>query len=372
MREKRDLIIISLSLGIFLIILVVVSLIGLKIEAKPKLVSPIAKIAQGESEEVPKRSISHYITTSQEFLNQARSLANNNSNQTPEQKKEILDKVAKALAVINQGVQAYPQDDRVYSQRASIYQSLTPFVSEAAKYAINDLVQAIQINDKNPDYYQRLANLYQQTGDFENAASAFFNAHRLSPTDNQTLFNLAVALEKSGQIDKAIRYYDKLIALLPADDQNLATLKKQKANLEKLLVNSQLEYLSEPGMELVPEKPANPPQPILGTDELPLEQASLAGQLIIASPEEKEELFSVMGKASINAKSGMGVLPAGQIEVTIKNNHVTSEKQIVIVPSSDTQNKVLYLIAKKAGEWFKVGLDKPIEANIEFNWWIID
>ena len=378
MKQKRDLIIISFSLGIFLIILMVVSLIGLKIQAKPKLVSPVAKVAQNEPEENKKRSISYYITTSQEFLNQASSLANNNSDQTIEQKQEIIDKVEKALAIINQGIQAYPQDDRVYAQRASIYQSLIPFIPKVGKRAIADLVQATQINSKNPDYYRRLANLYQQAGDFENAASAFFNAYQLSPTDSQTLYNLAVALEKSGQIDKAIRYYDKLIALLPADDQNLETLKQQKANLEKLLVNANLEHLSEPGMEMVPQKPANVSQPILGTEELPLEQAAITSQVIIASPEEKQLISAAAGEISVNAKTGKGVLPAGETEVQIDNAHITNQSMIYLVPTSETENKVIYVKAKKAAVqnkelgWFKVAIDTSVGKDIEFTWWVIN
>jgi len=370
MNNKNRLLIISVSIGIFLIILIVASLIGVKAQTQPKLISPTSEITQQNNTQ-PERSISYYITTSQEFLNQARSLANNSPDQTPEQKQEIISKVDKALEIINQGIRTYPDDDRVYSQRASIYQSLIPFVPEAIKYAINDLIQVTQINSKNPDYYLRLANLYGQAGDFENAASHYFNAHRLSHTDSQILFNLALSLEKSGQIDKAIRYYDKLITLLPSSDQNLENLKKQKANLEALLANSNLEHLSEPGMEMIPQKPNNT-KPIMGTEDLPLEQASLASQVIIASPEEKQALSSAVGQTQINAKTGLGILPAGQAEVTIQNKHVTNEKQIIITPTNDTQNKVLYLLAKKAAEWFKVALDKPINQNIEFNWWIID
>jgi tetratricopeptide (TPR) repeat protein len=374
MKSKKKLLIISLSLGFFFIILIVVSLIGFKTQAQPKLISPVAKLAQEQQEQSTElqQSVSHYIIVSQEFLNQARSLANNNTNQTPEEKAEIVNKIEKALTVINQGIQAFPQDDRVYAQRASIHQSLTPFISEANQYAINDLLQASQFNSKNPDYYQRLANLYQQSGDFENAASAFFNAHRLSPADNQTLYDLALALEKSGQVDKAIRYYDKLIALLPADDQNLTTLKQQKTNLEKLLVNSGLDQLSEPGMEMIPQKPDQESQPILGTENLPLEQAVIIGQVIIASPEEENRASTEIGETSTNTKTGTGILSAGETEIIIYNQHVTNSKQIVIVPSSDTENKVLYLVSKKAGEWFKAGIDTSIETDISFNWWIVD
>jgi hypothetical protein len=46
-------------------------------------------------------------------------------------------------------------------------------------------------------------------------------------------------------------------------------------------------------------------------------------------------------------------------------------------PISSTQNKVLFVKAKKAGEsdepgWFKVSLDTPIDNEIKFNWWLIN
>lgn len=354
---------------LFLITLMIVSLIGLKTQAKTKLVSPVAKITQDNSPENAK-SLSDYITTSQKFLNQARFLANNNPQQTPEQKQEIIDKIRKALEMINQGVRTYPDDDRVYAQRANIYQSMTPFMPEASQFALIDLLEATQINSKNPDYYRRLADLYQQSGDFENAASAYFNAYHLLPTDNQTLYHLAVALEKSGQVDKAIRYYDKLISLLSPDDQDLEVIKKQKANLEKLLLEANLDQLSEPGMEMVPQKPASSSQPVLGTEELPLEEAAIASQLILASPEEKTAGGAATSYLTTNARTGQGVLTAGKTEVVIANQNVSDNRQIIIVPSTSTQNRVLYLAAKQEG-WFKVKIDLPLDQNIEFNWWII-
>jgi len=373
--KKQKIAIIAGSLGLFLTLLGVAAWIGTRNRPQAKLVSPLVKMAQNQPTET-KKTLSYYIITSQEFLNKARNLANNNQNQTPEDKKEILDQVEQALAIINEAISLYPQEDQAFAQRAKIYDSLSPFLKEATQLAVRDLNEAISINRKNPDYYRQLALLHQGDGNFEAAAAAYFNAYRLSMNDNQTLYNLASALEKSGQIDKAVYYYEKLLALLPNKDPSLTVIQKRKSHLEKLLANSHLEYLSEPGMEMVPKKPIKD-NPVLGIEELPLKQALAADQLIIASPEERESQSLEAGETETNAKTGEAVLPAGETETTIYNQYVAQDKQIIIVPNNDTQNQILYLSAKKANGpnekgWFKVAIDKPLDQEIEFSWWIVD
>lgn len=383
-QSNKVLTFISLGLGILLLVLAAAALIGRQVKSPPKLVSPVTKLTDNQPAG-PTKSLSHYITVSQGFLNQARILADKTTDQTPAEKEKILTKIESALTAINQGIQAFPQDDRGYGQRANIYQAITSFVSQAADHAVADLNQAISINPKNQAYHQQLGNLYQRASDFTRAATAYFNAHHLSPTDQQNLYHLAYCLEKSGQIDKAIRYYDQLLALLPTSDENFPQLQKQKAALEKLLTTSQFEHLSEPGMELIPQ-PAETNSPILGTEELPLEQAALTQSIIIASPEKTTTIDPIGDEVATNAKTGTGVLAAGEITVQVFNQHLTDETLIYVVPLSDAANKVLSVQAKKSGAqcpietincqpesgWFKVGIDKPIEKDIEFKWWLIN
>lgn len=371
--KKQNYVIALTGLGVFLTVLGVTLFAGLTHlnKTRGKLISPVAPTSQGEEIESVK-SISYYILTSQGFLNKARSLANNDLEQTPSEKKAILGQIEKSLQIINEGVRAYPDDDRPLVQRANIYQSLLPFLAEAGQYAAQDLIQAIRINGKNIDHYRKLADLYQKTGNFEGAASAYFNTYRLSPSDHQALYNLAFCLEKSGQIDKAVYYYDRLIAFLSPNDVSLENVKFQRDNLEKFLARSRLEHLSEPGLEKIPNRPAESSPAILGIDELPLEQAALAQNLIIASLEEEKLPVNLNAELLTNAKTGQGILAAGEKEVTVYNQNVSNDKQIMIVPSGDTQNRILYLSAKRAGEWFKVAIDKTVDTEIKFSWWIVD
>ncbi|HUS60370.1 MAG TPA: tetratricopeptide repeat protein [Nevskiaceae bacterium] len=361
-------------LGLVVLAIVVPGILLMAKGQKPKtLVSPLPASKTVANYEEKQRSISYYITTSQEFLNKARNLATD-TNQTPEEKQKIITTINQALDLGNQAIAFYANDDRGFSQRANIYQALIPFLPESANFAIQDLKEAIKLNQQNPEYHSRLANLYLNGGNFENAALSFYNAHMLAPTEVQTLYNLADALEKSGQLKKANHFFEKLIGLLPSDDQNLQTIQNRQQQLETVLVQANLEYLTEPGAsDFAPQGGANPTtDKIIGTQELPLEQAALASQVIIAGPEEAANVGQQTTTLAINAKTGTGVIPAGQTEVTIKNNHVANDKQIVLVATSDTKNKVLFLKAKKEDTWFKAGIDKPINNNLEFKWWIID
>ena len=78
-----------------------------------------------------------------------------------------------------------------------------------------------------------------------------------------------------------------------------------------------------------------------------------------------------------NATAGQAILPAGETETIIKSPFVTENTLVYITPLSDSENKVLYIKAKKAQEdeekgWFKVAIDTPINKEIEFNWWLIN
>ncbi|MBU1127410.1 tetratricopeptide repeat protein, partial [Patescibacteria group bacterium] len=216
-KKNKHFLFLGASIFLFVTLASAAAIIGIKTSKTPKIISPSSKLADANNVKGYK-SISFYIETSQELLNQARFTANSNSEQTEKQKQEIIEKVKKAINLASEGVDAYPADDRIYAQRAEIYSSLASFMPESLNFAVIDLTQAIAINSKNPDYHRRLANLHQQKQNYNGAASSFFNAYKLEPTNNQTLYNLAFSLEKAGQVEKAVQYYSKLITLLPQDN----------------------------------------------------------------------------------------------------------------------------------------------------------
>ncbi|MFC1711732.1 tail fiber domain-containing protein [Patescibacteria group bacterium] len=79
-------------------------------------------------------------------------------------------------------------------------------------------------------------------------------------------------------------------------------------------------------------------------------------------------------EVNTNATAGKSVLPAYETELTIPNTNITGQSLIYITPTSDSQNKVLYVKSKKDGQngYFTIAIDTPIYKDIEFNWWIIN
>jgi len=414
---------------------------------QPPLISPLPaseeenKTSISSAEEKTYQTVSYYITTSQQFLNKARELAQQTSGprseavetdtsgptngatgntagemrretiggtqpgeagetteseiakkvanggensprqQTPEEKQKIIELINQALDIINQGIAAYPLDDRVFAQRAAIYQALTPIFPESGKLAAQDLKEAIKLNNQNPNYHTRLAQLYLAGGDFEGAALSFYNAYLLAPTDLQILYNLADTLEKGGQLTKAAVWFEKLLGLLPANDQNQEKIRQRLTALKEAINKANLKYLTSPGQLAVPAASSKEKE-IIGTQELPLEQAALASKIIIAGEKEANNAGQASAQVSLNALSGEGIIPAGQTEITLYNNNVGATSKIVVVPlEGDFKNRVLFVAAKKASSpsndpessrgWFKVGVDSPPKDEIKFKWWII-
>lgn len=70
--------------------------------------------------------------------------------------------------------------------------------------------------------------------------------------------------------------------------------------------------------------------------------------------------------------AGLATLPAGAIQITIPNPHVTPESLIYVTPISSTANQVLYIYNKEARTSFTVAVDQALPQDIQFNWWIIN
>ena len=361
-----------LGLGIGLILLIVIPgvilLSGRDKSEKEILVGLDQQTPSTESKQYP---VTYYVTTSQQFLARAQGLSAQEE-QTQTDKEKIIAEIKKALQIIDEGVRSYPQDDRIYAQRASIYQALVPTLDEARKYALIDLKTASNLNPQNPEYHQKMGELYQSLGNLDNSASCFYNAYNLEPNNQQILYYLANSLEQSGQLEKAVYYFGKLITLLPDTDENKVKLVDRKARIKKMVLTVKAETLSDPSLT-IPDKPESE-EFILGSQDLPLEQAFANSSLIIAQGEDA--LSSTSSETDQNAKSGQALLPADQKEIKIFSQQINLNSKI-LVQTNEGEKITLSVRAKKAAEenetgWFRVEADKVPEKDLEFTWWIVD
>jgi|GEM_PF-4607110 len=101
--------------------------------------------------------------------------------------------------------------------------------------------------------------------------------------------------------------------------------------------------------------------------------ASLTTNLItIASPGDATQsgLASLVGTTQSNATAGESILVSPNTELTIESPYITPNSLIYLTPTTNTDNKVLFVKSKNATS-FTIAIDTPASTNISFNWWII-
>lgn len=107
-------------------------------------------------------------------------------------------------------------------------------VSEELDQAIETMAKAVSLNRNNVDYYFNLARLYQQRGkgdDDKTAESLFQEILKVNDEEINTHFSLAGLYEKMNEKEKAIKEYEKVIELLPADNGEI------KDKIESMIEN---------------------------------------------------------------------------------------------------------------------------------------
>ena len=111
------------------------------------------------------------------------------------------------------------------------------------------------------------------------------------------------------------------------------------------------------------------------------DEASESG-VIIAAYDNWQETGIFAPAIKTNATAGTAILPVNETELIIYNDKLTDQSLVYLTPTSDTQNKILYVKEKHADEtdkntdltekYFAVGMNEPLTAPVEFNWWIIN
>lgn len=259
----------SLTLGLFL----PVGLFGLMQTrpAKSNFVSPISDNQQLEPSTKPNRvyQMDYYLSLSNSFLQKATRLANDNPNQTSEDKQKILSIINESLKAADQAIEYWPNSPEAYLNRSNIYKTIQHLIPEAGQKAENDI-----------------------------------------------------------QIAKSI--------------------------------------MKDPHASFTPQSKNKP------LDLVPAEKAQVAKNIIIAEPKEAgSKINDLRSTTETNALLGTGMLMAGETEVIIENTQFKENDLIYVAPKGDDQNQVLYIKSRAQGEWFKVGIDKALDKDLEFRWWLI-
>jgi len=86
---------------------------------------------------------------------------------------------------------------------------------------------------------------------------------------------------------------------------------------------------------------------------------------------DSSALSSLIGTTSSNATAGVATLASPNTELSIDSPYVTPNSLIYLTPTTNTDNKVLFVKAK-GEKSFTVAIDAPASTDISFNWWIIE
>ncbi|TXH02004.1 MAG: LamG domain-containing protein [Candidatus Moraniibacteriota bacterium] len=118
--------------------------------------------------------------------------------------------------------------------------------------------------------------------------------------------------------------------------------------------------------------------------------ASLTTNMItIASPSvaSQSSLATLLGTAQSNSTAGENTLTTPNTELTIESPYVTTNSLVYLTPTTNTDNKVLFVKSKTSCDpqtpnssqqtppctpSFTVGIDGAASSDISFNWWIIE
>lgn len=67
--------------------------------------------------------------------------------------------------------------------------------------------------------------------------------------------------------------------------------------------------------------------------------------------------------------SGTGIISAGQETANVYSDKIKADSAVVVTPTSNTKGEVLYIVDQADG-YFTVGIENPIQNDINFNWLI--
>lgn len=105
-------------------------------------------------------------------------------------------------------------------------------------------------------------------------------------------------------------------------------------------------------------------------ETLPIEQASLAQNVVIAAPESGSNLPDVaLAKSGVTKSTA--ILPAGQTELKTENRQLETNSVIYLIPQGNTLNHPVY-VKSKASASFVLAIDQPLPTDLTIDYWIIN
>lgn len=121
-----------------------------------------------------------------------------------------------------------PWDGRVYRSMGSLF-ALNGLISEA----IALFQQSLSVNPDDVEAYHYLGDVQAEKGDLDAAVSAYERALTLEPRDPETYWDCALALQRMGRNDLALRYTKNGLRYVPLNPRGLDLLSTIRGSAKK-------------------------------------------------------------------------------------------------------------------------------------------
>jgi hypothetical protein len=183
-----------------------------------------------------------------------------------------------------------------------------------------------------------------------------------TPADKQKIIDL---------LNQSLISANRAIA---ADPYNPAGYQmRAKINLTVATINPEAKLLAQQDLETAKKLGANPNEfPEIKTDPMeliPLEEASLASNIIIASPQENQSTDPINTRTATNAITATVTIPASQTQVSI-SLPLNPTDLIYLIPENNFTNAAPYLLSKST-TGFTIAIDSPLNSNLNITYWVI-
>ncbi len=150
---------------------------------------------------------------------------------TAQDQNNILILIQQAVVEGKAAIKLDPENSFLWQNLASIYRSLIGVAMGAEDWALKSYQRAAELAPKDPSSWVGIGEIHFLAGNFQGAADAFQEAVWKQEDFTRAHYNLAVAFNAMGEIDRAIEGLEKVLTLLPQDDPSWEQVERDLAFL---------------------------------------------------------------------------------------------------------------------------------------------
>lgn len=172
------------------------------------------------------------------YANTCIALANaiaSNENLTDEDKSNISQLVSQSIREAKAAIALSPDNASLWANLAQLYRGLISYAQGADQWALSAYVQAIRLDNTNPQLRLDLGGLLYALGAYEDAIDQFKQAISLKRDFPNAYYNLSYAYRQNNQIVQSYNAMQNVVALIDINSADYERALNELKELQKLL-----------------------------------------------------------------------------------------------------------------------------------------